>query len=223
MRTGHQNSHKYQFCKAPFTRPTVKNLDGTKGTRCAPLLPHCRSWGSGRWMCTCTANSGHNPPTIQRYIPINVQQNDSNSSEDGVMGGSLAWVLLSDYSELLLNSGDEDRRTACSARNGIDGRGALVARWPNLTRKRTRAVGMPSSDGHETCVGVLVQGFPFFMAAAGLQRSFSQSGIWCRWHGARQRSAREVLASWVRLRKKMAEWRHGVVRSKHWRWWGSTV
>jgi hypothetical protein len=34
-------------------------------------------------MCTCTANSGHIPPTIQRYIPINVQRNDSISSEDG--------------------------------------------------------------------------------------------------------------------------------------------
>jgi hypothetical protein len=34
-------------------------------------------------------NSRHNPPTIQRYIPNNVQRNDSSSSEDGVMGGSL--------------------------------------------------------------------------------------------------------------------------------------
>jgi hypothetical protein len=47
MRTGHQNSHKYQICKALFTRPTVGNSDGTKGTQCAPLLPHRRSSGAG--------------------------------------------------------------------------------------------------------------------------------------------------------------------------------
>jgi hypothetical protein len=59
-------------------------------------------------------------------------------------------------------------------RNGTDGRGGLVAVWPRLAGGRTRAVVMPSLDGHEACVGVLVQGFPF-MAAASLQRSFSQS------------------------------------------------
>jgi hypothetical protein len=59
-------------------------------------------------MCTCTANSRHNPPTIQRYIPNNVQQNDSSSSEDGVMGGRLDGSLLSVYSELLLDVGNED-------------------------------------------------------------------------------------------------------------------
>jgi hypothetical protein len=36
MRTGHQNSHKYQISKALFTRPTVGNSDGTKGTMCVP-------------------------------------------------------------------------------------------------------------------------------------------------------------------------------------------
>jgi hypothetical protein len=36
MRTGHQNSHKYQISKALFTRPTVGNADGTKGTMCVP-------------------------------------------------------------------------------------------------------------------------------------------------------------------------------------------
>jgi hypothetical protein len=59
-------------------------------------------------MCTCIAISRHNPPTIQRYIPNNVQRNDSSSSEDGVMGGSLDWFLLLVYSELLLDVGNED-------------------------------------------------------------------------------------------------------------------
>jgi hypothetical protein len=54
-----------------------------------------------------------------------------------------------------------------------------------------------------------VKGFPF-MAAAGLQRSFNQPGIWCRQHGARQWSAREVLAARVRLRRR---WRGGVTAS----------
>jgi hypothetical protein len=59
-------------------------------------------------MCACTANSRHNPPTIQRYIPNSVQRNDLSSSEDGVVGGSLDCFLLSVYSELLLDVGNED-------------------------------------------------------------------------------------------------------------------
>jgi hypothetical protein len=36
MRTGHQNSHKYQIGKALFTHPNIGNSDGTKGTGCVP-------------------------------------------------------------------------------------------------------------------------------------------------------------------------------------------
>jgi hypothetical protein len=86
----------------------LRNAYGTKGTRCFSLLPHRRSWGSGRWMCTCTAKSRHNPRTIQSYIPNIVQRNDSSSSQDEVMDGSLDWFLLSVYSELLLDVGNED-------------------------------------------------------------------------------------------------------------------
>jgi hypothetical protein len=56
--------------------------------------------------------------------------------------------VLPVYSELLLDVGDEDGRTACSARNETDGRGALVAVWPRLAGRRTRAVAMSSSDGN---------------------------------------------------------------------------
>jgi hypothetical protein len=52
------------------------------------------------------------------------------------------------YSELLLDIGDEDGSTACSARNKTDGRGALVAVWPRLAGRRTRTMIMPSSDGN---------------------------------------------------------------------------
>jgi hypothetical protein len=82
-----------------------------KGTRCVLLLPHRCSWGSGRWMCTCTTNSRHNPPTIQRYIPNNVQRNDSSSSEDG--GMVAAWIdfcfqsALSFFSTSGTNTGEQ--------------------------------------------------------------------------------------------------------------------
>jgi hypothetical protein len=36
MRTGHQNSHKYQISKALFTRPNIGNSDGSKDTRRVP-------------------------------------------------------------------------------------------------------------------------------------------------------------------------------------------
>jgi hypothetical protein len=134
-----------------------------KGTRCFSLLPHRRSWGSGRWMCTCTANGRHIPPTIQRYIPINGQRKDSNSSEDGVMGGSLAWVLLPVYSEFLFDVGDKDGRTARSARNGTDWKDGLVAKWPRLAGRKTRAVAMSSSDGNGAFASaILGKGFPFY-------------------------------------------------------------
>jgi hypothetical protein len=60
-------------------------------------LPHCRSWGSGRWMCTWTANSRQIPPVMQRYIPTSVQWSDSNTSKNWVIGGSVAQVLLPTY------------------------------------------------------------------------------------------------------------------------------
>jgi hypothetical protein len=114
-----------------------------------------------------------------------------------------AWLefFFRSTSELLLDVVDEDRGTACLARNGIDGRDALVAKWPRLAGDKTRAVVMSSLDGNgASASAVLGKGFPF-ITATELQRSFNQPGIWCRQHGARQWPAREVLASRVRLRE----------------------
>jgi hypothetical protein len=148
MQTEHPNSHKYQLGRALSTHPLIRNSDGTKGTRCFSLLPHRRSWGSGRWMCTCTANSRHNPPTIQRYIPINIQRNDSSSSIDRVWVAAWLEFFFRSTLSFFFDVGDEDGRTACSARNETNGRGALVAGWPRLAGGRTRTVIMPSSDGN---------------------------------------------------------------------------
>jgi hypothetical protein len=53
-------------------------------------------------------------------------------------------------------------------KNEIDGRDALVAKWPRLAGRRTRTVIMPSSDGN----GALVSAVPgkrfHFITAAGL-------------------------------------------------------
>jgi hypothetical protein len=48
-----------------------------------------------------------------------------------------AWLELffRSTSEILLDVVDEDRGTTCLVRNRTDGRDALVAGWPNLTRK----------------------------------------------------------------------------------------
>jgi hypothetical protein len=70
-----------------------------------------------------------------------------------------------------------------------------VAVWPRLAGRRTRTVIMPSSGGNGAfALAVLGKGFPF-ITVAGLQRSSNPPGIWCRQHGARQWSAREVSAS----------------------------
>jgi hypothetical protein len=61
---------------------------------------------------------------------------------------------------------DEDGGTACLARNGIDGRDALVARWPRLAGGKTRAVAMSSSDGNGAFASVVLgKGFPFITIA----------------------------------------------------------
>jgi hypothetical protein len=61
-----------------------------------------------------------------------------------------AWLefFFQSTSELLLDVEDDNGRTAGSARNGTDGRGALVVVWPRLAGGITRAVIMPSSDGN---------------------------------------------------------------------------
>jgi hypothetical protein len=78
------------------------------------------------------------------------------------MGVGMARVPPRPTSEFLLDVVDEDGGTACSARNGTDGREGLVAGWPRLAGGRTRAVVMPSSDGYEAFVSaVLGKGLPF--------------------------------------------------------------
>jgi hypothetical protein len=48
-------------------------------------------------------------------------------------------------------------------RNGTDGGDGLVAVWPRLAGGRTRAVVMPSSDGHGAFASaVLGKGLPFY-------------------------------------------------------------
>jgi hypothetical protein len=77
----------------------------------------------------------------------------------------LAWLesFFRSTSELLLDDVDEDRGTTCSARNGTDGRDALVAGWPKSNWEGTRVVGMPSSDGRGAFVSaVLGKGLPFY-------------------------------------------------------------
>jgi hypothetical protein len=137
-----------------------------------------------------------------------------------------AWLesYFRSTSELLLDVVDEDGGTTCSVRKGTNGRDALVTGWRKSNWERTRVVGMSSSGGYEALVSAVPGNrVSLFMAVAWLQRSFNQPGIWCRQHGARRWLAREVSAPWVRLKKKMAEWRHCVVKSWNWRRWGPTV
>jgi hypothetical protein len=149
------------FIKFWLHAPKVE-LQMEQGCKVRSLLPHRRSWGSGRWMCTWIANSRQIPPATQRYIHTSVQWSDSRSSEDGVMGVSLAWVLLPIYFRASSYVVAEDGGAACSARDGTDGRDGLVAEWPGLAGVRTRAVVMPNSDGYEAFVSaVLGKGPPF--------------------------------------------------------------
>jgi hypothetical protein len=58
---------------------------------------------------------------------------------------------------------NRQQRAARSVRNGTDGRDRLVAMWPMLAGGKTRAVVMPSSDGHGAFASaVLGKGLPFY-------------------------------------------------------------
>jgi hypothetical protein len=127
-------------------------------------------------------------------------------------------------SELLLDVVDEDGGIACSARNGTDGRDGLVAGWPKTSWRENKSDG-DVELGRIRCLvsAVLGKGLPFYGRSGTATVIQTSRGIWCGQNGARQWLACEVLATWVWLRKKMAERRHGVVRSWHWKGWGPTV
>jgi hypothetical protein len=93
------------------------------------------------------------------------------------MGVSMARVPPWPTSDPPLDVVDEDGGTACSARNGIDGRDGLVAGWLRLAVGRIRAVVMPSSDGYVALVSVVLgKGFPFY-GRSGLQQSPKPTGV----------------------------------------------
>jgi hypothetical protein len=187
MRTGHQNNHKYQICKAPFTRPTVGNSDGTKGTGCAP------------------------------YSLIAVHE---EAGDECAHAQLIADILYLHYRGTSLSTSNEKTRAlpkteSCVAAwlefffwstlsffstSGTKTEGSLLGeeqnrreRWPSGNVAKASRQKNKKGDDIELR-RFWVKGFPF-MAAAGLQRSFNQPGICCRQHGARQWSAREVLAS----------------------------
>jgi hypothetical protein len=78
-------------------------------------------------MCTGTANSRHNPPTIQRYIPNNVQRNDSSSSDDGVIGGSLDLIFCFRATPSFFLMSEMKTENRLLGKVEVARRGALVA------------------------------------------------------------------------------------------------
>jgi hypothetical protein len=52
-----------------------------------------------------------------------------------------AWFELRPTSELLLDVVNEGGETACSARNGTDGRDGLAAGWPKLAERKNKSDG----------------------------------------------------------------------------------
>jgi hypothetical protein len=127
MRTGHQNSHKYQFDKALFTRPNIENLAGTKDTRCVPYPLTAVHEEEGD-------ECAHGQLITDRF---RLRYKDTSLSSSSEMTRTLpkteSWVstwlepCFRSTSELLLDVVDEDRGTTCSARGGTAGRDELVA------------------------------------------------------------------------------------------------
>jgi hypothetical protein len=187
-------------------------------------LPHRRSWGSGRWMCTWTAISRKILPVIQRYIPTSVQRSDSNTSKNWVMGVNVAQVLLPAYFRASSRSHRWRRRN-----NLLGEEQNKWERWASGKVAKTSWRGNKSDGDVELgwmraryrCY--LAKGFPF-MAAAGLQRSFKPAEVY---GGGNMGST--MVSPWgpgdvsVTTGEDGRERHHRVLRSWHWKGWGPTV
>jgi hypothetical protein len=179
----------------------VGNLDRTKGTRCVPYSLIAVHEEAG--------DEGANAQLIADIIRLRYRDTSLtlSSKTTRTLPKTESWLaawpefFFRSTLELLLDVMDEDGRTACSARNGIDGRDALVAKWPRLARGKTRVVAMSSSDGNGA--------FPF-ITTARLQRSFNHPGIRCRQHGAQQG---QPVRSQRREHGCGKRWRGGVTAS----------
>jgi hypothetical protein len=140
------------------------------------LLPHRRSWGSGRSMCTWTANSIQIPPAIQRYIPINVQRNDSNSSEDWVMGVAVAQVPLPAFFRV------SSRRRGRRRRNILLGK--EQSRWERWASGRvTKTSYREDKSGGDIELRLFwATGLPFY-GRSGCNGHLTQPGylVWPTW------------------------------------------
>jgi hypothetical protein len=107
-----------------------------------------------------------------------------------------AWLdsFFRPTSELLLNVVNEDGGTTCSVRNETDGRDGLVAGGPKTSwRGNKRDVELGRMRGLVSAV--LGKGLPFYGRSGAATVIQTSQGIWWWQHGARQWSAREVLAT----------------------------
>jgi hypothetical protein len=116
---------------------------------------------------------------MQRYIPTNVQQSDSNNSKNWSMFDNTKVEFFSwSSSKLLLEVVDEDGGIACSTRSEADNRDGLVAVWPKTSRRENKEqwwcrARKEARLGNENTVG----GLSFFSSTQPQQSSRT---IWGR-------------------------------------------
>jgi hypothetical protein len=140
----------------------VGNADGTRGTRCVPysliaVHEEVVDEGAHEQLIADRFRLRYRDTSLSTFS----ERTQTLPETESWVSAWLEFFFRSTF-ELLLDVVDEGGRTARLARNGIDGRDALVAKWPRLAGERTRAVVMPSSDGHGAFASaVLGKGLPF--------------------------------------------------------------
>jgi hypothetical protein len=128
-------------------------------------------------MCTWTANSRQIPPTIQRYIPINVQRSDSNSSEDWVMGVGVARFPPPAYLQASPQRCGRRWRNILLGEERNSWERWVGTEWLKSSWGRTRAVVMPSSDGYEAFVSTVMGNRASLLWPRRLQWSSKPAGV----------------------------------------------
>jgi hypothetical protein len=162
-------------------------------------------------MCTWTANSRQISPVIQRYIHTSVQRSDSNSSENWVMGVSVARVLLSAYFPASSRHRGRRQRNSLLGAEQNWWEGWFSGRVAKTSWRENKSDGAVELGLIQGLVSVVLgKGLPF-NGRSGLQRSSKPAGVSCVYNTELDNGP-PVRSRW-RERGCRKRWQSGVMTS----------
>jgi hypothetical protein len=148
-----------------FTHPNVGNADGTKGTGCVLyFLIAVHEEADDEYAHAQLIADRFHLRYRDTFLTMSSEMTRALLKTESWVADWLEFFFRSTLS-FFLSSGMNTENNLLG-KNEIDGRDALVAKWPRLVGRRTRTVILPSSDGNGAFASaVLGKGFPFITAA----------------------------------------------------------